>query len=93
LRYRICLLRRRRQGYENILSQIETFGCKLVELTGGEPLEQEGVYSLIEELLNRNYEVMIETGGHVDISRVDRKVKRIVDLKTPSSGMMKTQPV
>src|SRR5207245_2130769 len=74
---------------DEVLTQVESYGCKLIELTGGEPLEQEGVYSLIDELLARDYDVMIETGGHMDISRVDRRVKRIVDLKTPSSGMMK----
>ncbi len=72
-----------------IITKVESYNCKLVEFTGGEPLEQEGVYSLIDGLLERGYEVMIETGGHVDISRVDQRVKRIVDLKTPSSGMMK----
>jgi 7-carboxy-7-deazaguanine synthase len=77
------------RSIEDILSQTESYNCKLVELTGGEPLEQEGVYLLLEELLSRGYEVMIETGGHIDISRVDRRVKRIVDLKTPSSGMAK----
>jgi 7-carboxy-7-deazaguanine synthase len=73
----------------DILSAVGRFQCKLVELTGGEPLEQEGVYPLMEELLQRGYDVMIETGGHIDISKVDSRVKRIVDLKTPSSGMMK----
>ena len=72
-----------------IVATIGNYNCKLVELTGGEPLEQEGVYTLIDELLAREYDLMIETGGHVDISRVDKRVKRIVDLKTPSSGMMK----
>ncbi len=73
----------------DILKAIEHYQCKLIELTGGEPLEQEGVYALMDKLLEHGYEVMVETGGHVDISRVDRRVKRIVDLKTPSSGMMK----
>jgi 7-carboxy-7-deazaguanine synthase len=73
----------------DVLAQVESYDCKLVELTGGEPLEQEGVYFLIDELLGRGYDVMIETGGHVDISRVDKRVKRIVDLKTPTSGMVK----
>ncbi len=72
---------------DNILDQIRSYDCKLIELTGGEPLEQEGVYPLITTLCNEDYEVMIETGGHVDISRVDPRVKCIVDLKTPSSGM------
>ena len=72
-----------------IVEKVEAFGCKLVELTGGEPLEQEGIYALMDELHAKGYDVMIETGGHIDISRVDTRVKRIVDLKTPSSGMMK----
>jgi 7-carboxy-7-deazaguanine synthase len=74
---------------EEVMGKVETYGCKLVELTGGEPLEQEGVYTLMDELLSKGYDLMIETGGHIDISRVDTRVKRIVDLKTPSSGMMK----
>jgi 7-carboxy-7-deazaguanine synthase len=74
---------------EDILKQISSYDCKLVELTGGEPLEQEGVYPLIDDLLKKGYEVMIETGGHIDISRVDKRVKRIMDLKTPTSGMSK----
>lgn len=72
-----------------VLESVRTFNCNLVELTGGEPLEQHGVYELIDKLLAGGYEVMIETGGHVDISAVDPRVKRIVDLKTPSSGMQK----
>ena len=55
-----------------IIETVESYNCKLVELTGGEPLEQEGVYPLMDELLRTGYEVMIETGGHIDISRVDR---------------------
>lgn len=74
---------------DDILESVSQYQCKLIELTGGEPLEQEGVYTLIEKLLAKGYDVMIETGGHIDISRVDKRVKRIVDLKTPSSGMMK----
>ena len=72
-----------------ILEQIKSYNCALVELTGGEPLEQEGIYPLIDLLLTGGYEVMVETGGHIDISRLDDRVKRIVDLKTPSSGMSK----
>jgi 7-carboxy-7-deazaguanine synthase len=74
---------------DEVMTAVQGFNCRLVELTGGEPLEQEGVYTLIDQLLGENYEVMIETGGHVDISKVDTRVKRVVDLKTPSSGMEK----
>jgi 7-carboxy-7-deazaguanine synthase len=77
----------RDQSLEDILSEVRLFGCNLVELTGGEPLEQEGVYPLMQMLCDEGYSVMIETGGHIDISRVDMRIKRIVDLKTPSSEM------
>jgi 7-carboxy-7-deazaguanine synthase len=77
------------RSINEIIKEVESFGCKLIELTGGEPLELEGVYALMDELLKKGYDLMIETGGHIDVSRVDSRVKRIVDLKTPSSGMMK----
>jgi 7-carboxy-7-deazaguanine synthase len=60
----------------------------LVEITGGEPLEQEGVYPLIGRLLDAGRTVLIETGGHVPLDRVDRRAIRIVDVKAPGSGMM-----
>ena len=72
-----------------VFDRIATYDCKLVELTGGEPLEQAAALSLMKELCDRGYDVMVETGGHIDISTVDPRVKRILDLKTPSSGMMK----
>ncbi|MEO8431875.1 MAG: 7-carboxy-7-deazaguanine synthase QueE [Acidobacteriota bacterium] len=59
----------------------------LVEVTGGEPLEQEGVYPLMEGLLAGGRTVMLETGGHVSIDRVDPRVIKIVDVKAPGSGM------
>ena len=59
----------------------------LVEITGGEPLEQEGVYPLIDRLLEAGRTVLLETGGHVPIDRVDPRVIKIVDIKAPGSGM------
>lgn len=76
------------RSLEDIIAEVKAFGTNLVEITGGEPLEQEGVYPLMARLLERGFDVMLETGGHMDISRVDVRVKRIVDLKTPASGMM-----
>jgi 7-carboxy-7-deazaguanine synthase len=73
----------------DIITEIKHYPCTLVELTGGEPLEQQGAYALMNQLCDLGYEVMVETGGHIDISGVDERIKRIVDLKTPSSGMMK----
>ncbi len=62
-------------------------GTELVEVTGGEPLEQEGVYPLIERLLGSGRTVLLETGGHVPLDRVDSRVVKIVDVKAPGSGM------
>jgi 7-carboxy-7-deazaguanine synthase len=72
-----------------ILAAVEQYRCRLVEVTGGEPLVQEGVYELMTTLCDRGYETLLETGGSIDISKVDARVKRIVDFKCPSSGMMK----
>lgn len=60
----------------------------LVEVTGGEPLEQEGVYPLMESLLDRGKTVLLETGGHVPLDRVDPRVVKIMDVKAPGSGMV-----
>ena len=62
-------------------------GTDLVEITGGEPLEQEGSYPLMDDLLARGKTVLLETGGHVSIERVDPRVIKIVDVKPPGSGM------
>jgi 7-carboxy-7-deazaguanine synthase len=59
----------------------------LVEVTGGEPLEQEAVYPLMERLLSAGKTVLLETGGHVALDRVDPRVVKIVDVKAPGSGM------
>jgi len=72
---------------EDVLLEVEGLGAPLVELTGGEPLEQEGVYSLAAALCDRDYTVLLETGGHVPLDRVDPRVLKIVDVKCPGSGM------
>lgn len=59
----------------------------LIEITGGEPLLQEEVYPLVKELLDLGYKILVETNGSIDIGRLDRRVIRIVDIKTPKSGM------
>ena len=72
---------------EEILAEVERLGATLVELTGGEPLEQEGVYPLAAALCDRGYTVLVETGGHIPLDRVDPRVVKIVDIKCPGSGM------
>jgi len=67
--------------------KVLALGTNLVEVTGGEPLEQEGVYPLMERLLAAGKTVLLETGGHVPLDRVDSRVVKIVDVKAPGSGM------
>ncbi|HUI11093.1 MAG TPA: radical SAM protein [Bacteroidota bacterium] len=74
---------------EAILERVRSFGCRLVEVTGGEPLAQEGVHELFSRLCDEGFEVLVETGGSLDIGCVDRRVSRIVDFKCPGSGMEK----
>jgi 7-carboxy-7-deazaguanine synthase len=71
-----------------ILREIEAYPTRLVLVTGGEPLLQREVHDLFRELLARGYTVCLETGGHLPIAAVDGRVRRIVDLKCPSSGMV-----
>jgi 7-carboxy-7-deazaguanine synthase len=78
----------RRMALGEIVEQVEGFGCDLVEVTGGEPLLQEGVYELVSELLARGHTVMIETSGAADVSRLDPRAIKIMDLKCPASGEM-----
>lgn len=73
---------------EQILAAIEPHQCELVEITGGEPLLQEDVPNLAQELLRRNHNVLIETSGAQDIDVLPKDVIKIMDIKCPDSGMM-----
>lgn len=75
------------RSIEQVLEQVRAFTCPLVEITGGEPLLQEEVYSLIDRLLLEGYEVLVETGGSLSVHRLDPRVVKILDLKAPGSGM------
>jgi len=70
-----------------IVREVESHGAPLVLVTGGEPLAQPAVHDLMEALLAAGKEVMIETGGSLDVSRIDRRVRIVMDLKCPGSGM------
>ncbi|HEX9655489.1 MAG TPA: 7-carboxy-7-deazaguanine synthase QueE [Bacteroidota bacterium] len=74
---------------ESIIEKVKEYKCRLVEITGGEPLAQDNVHDLMSRLCDLDFEVLLETGGSLDISRVDGRVERIMDIKTPSSGMEK----
>jgi 7-carboxy-7-deazaguanine synthase len=69
-----------------IMNRIAAYQCRLVEITGGEPLLQSQTPILIHRLLENGYEVMLETNGSLDISRVDGRCIKIVDIKCPTSG-------
>lgn len=71
---------------EQVLEQVETFDCPLVEVTGGEPLLQEDVYPLMQALVDRGRTVLLETGGHRSTARVPERVVTILDVKCPGSG-------
>jgi len=80
----------REEGYEltidNVIRTIEKWNCKLVEITGGEPLMQKHSLILMRELLKMKYQVMLETSGTLSIREVPGGVKVVMDVKCPSSG-------
>ena len=76
----------RRMTLAQVMDQVEGYRCPLVEITGGEPLLQEGVYGLCAALLDAGKQVLIETSGAIDVSRLDPRVIKIMDLKCPGSG-------
>ena len=71
---------------DEIVERVRSYGCNLIEVTGGEPLLQKGVHSLFRLLLECSFTVMVETSGERDLSLVDPRVIKIMDLKCPSSG-------
>lgn len=75
-----------RLSFDEVFRQLEDFGCNLVEVTGGEPLAQKNVFPFITDLLDKGYEVLIETGGYVSTEKVDERAKVILDVKCPASG-------
>jgi len=75
-----------RKTIAQIHNEIAHYGCSLVEITGGEPLLQTNVYPLMTSLCDSGYTVLIETSGALDISKIDLRVHRIMDIKCPSSG-------
>jgi 7-carboxy-7-deazaguanine synthase len=77
------------QDIDDIMDEIKSMNCNLVEVTGGEPLFQSECIELLNRLVDENYEVMLETSGSLPISDVPKSVIKIIDFKCPTSGMMK----
>jgi 7-carboxy-7-deazaguanine synthase len=76
----------KKQTLKEIAEAVAVFNCPLAEITGGEPLLQKNVLPLMSSLAEGGHTVLLETSGAHDISVVDSRVHRIMDLKTPGSG-------
>ena len=76
----------RRMEIDEIVKQVRDRRCRLVEITGGEPLVQPGAARLAARLLKDGFTVLVETSGAYDIGILDPRVHRIMDLKCPGSG-------
>lgn len=72
---------------EDIVARVEAYGCRLVEVTGGEPLAQADSAVLISKLCDAGYTVLVETSGSIDITLLDPRAHVILDVKCPGSGM------
>jgi len=75
-----------RMAVTEVVDRVVALGTPRVEVTGGEPLLQPGVYPLMEQLLAKGLTVLLETSGAIDVREVPKAVHKIVDLKSPSSG-------
>ena len=72
-------------SYDEILKEVKKYKTKYITVTGGEPLAQKRCLELLTLLCNEGYDVSLETSGALDISKVDARVSRVMDLKTPAS--------
>ena len=75
-----------KRSLDDVIGEVDRYGCSLVEVTGGEPLLQEEVYPLMQRLLDSGKTVLLETGGHRSTERVPAEVVTILDVKCPGSG-------
>jgi 7-carboxy-7-deazaguanine synthase len=70
----------------DVVAEIERHPCRLVEVTGGEPLSQPAAFLFVTRLLDAGWRVLVETSGHVALDRLDPRAVAIMDVKTPASG-------
>jgi len=82
-----CEAKGRLVEIDHLISAVHNLGVRLVEVTGGEPLAQSGTKHLLLALLARGFEVMLETSGAFSIKLIDERVRIILDMKCPGSGM------
>lgn len=74
------------ESMNNIIEKIQSYNTRYVTITGGEPLAQKNCHILLTKLCDAGYEVSLETSGALDVSTVDKRVIKVLDLKTPGSG-------
>lgn len=75
-----------KKSINDIIAEVESFGSRYITVTGGEPLAQPTCLELMTKLLDLGYVVSLETSGALDISGVDGRAVKVMDIKTPSSG-------
>lgn len=71
---------------DEVMTNVEQYGASYITVTGGEPLSQPAVHPLMSQLADKGYIVSLETSGALDVSKVDSRIIKVMDLKTPSSG-------
>ncbi len=76
----------RRRSCDELLAEVERWPCRLLCLTGGEPLAQPEAFAFVARLLESGWEVVVETSGHLSLERLDPRAVAIMDVKTPGSG-------
>lgn len=76
----------KKTAIDAVIAEVAQYGTRYITVTGGEPLAQPGCLELMVKLLDLGYRVSLETSGALDVSEVDPRVVKVMDLKTPSSG-------
>ena len=71
---------------DDVMAQVQSLGCQLVEVTGGEPLAQKEGFRLVSLLCDAGFEVLVETGGYVSTEELDQRASVILDVKCPASA-------
>ncbi len=71
---------------DDVMAQVQSLGCQLVEVTGGEPLAQKEGFRLVSRLCDAGFEVLVETGGYVSTEELDQRASVILDVKCPASA-------
>ena len=73
------------QGIAHIIQQVAQYKTRYITVTGGEPLAQPGCLELLKQLVDKDYSVSLETSGAIDVAKVDPRIIKVMDLKTPAS--------